>query len=57
MTKQKKEMTDCEKQLRHMVDNIADEISGNKPIDPESCQRYHELDDEEKKDDKDDNEE
>ena len=41
MTKEKK-LTDCEKQLRRMVDNIAGEINGDKPIDPESCQRYHE---------------
>ena len=49
MTKEKK-LTDCEKQLRSMVDNIASEINGDKPINPESCERYHNLSDEEKKD-------
>ena len=49
MTKRKK-LTDCEKQLRGMVDSIADQINGDKPIDPESCQRYHDLSDEAKKD-------
>ena len=44
MTKEKK-LTDCEKKLRSMVDNIASEINGDKPIDPESCQRYHGLND------------
>ena len=45
-----KKLDDCEKRLRRMVDNIADQINGDKPIDPESCQRYHDLSDEEKKD-------
>lgn len=32
-----------------MVDNISDEISGHREINPETCQRYHDLNDEEKK--------
>ena len=29
-----KKLDDCEKRLRRMVDNIADQINGDKPIDP-----------------------
>ena len=43
-----KKLTDCETQLRNMVDSIASQINGDKPIDPESCERYHDLSDEEK---------
>ena len=45
-----KKLSDCEKKLRRMVDNISDEISGHREINPETCQRYHDLNDEEKKD-------
>ena len=46
----KKQLTDCEQRLREHVDMIAEHIQGTIPIDPEDCNRYYELDEEEQKD-------
>tara|TARA_R100001594_G_C3953112_1_gene243516 strand:+ start:23 stop:409 length:387 start_codon:yes stop_codon:yes gene_type:complete len=46
----KKQLSKCEQQLRDTVDRIAGHIEGTIPIDPETCNRYYELDEEEQKD-------
>ena len=48
MSALRKEET-TEQQLKRMVESIAKEITSGK-LDPESCERYHDLDEEEKKD-------
>tara|TARA_R100001443_G_scaffold13550_1_gene23565 strand:+ start:156 stop:542 length:387 start_codon:yes stop_codon:yes gene_type:complete len=48
--KNKKQLSECQQQLRDIVDTIAGHIEGTIPIDPESCNRYCELDEEEQKD-------
>ena len=46
----KKQLTDCQQQLREQVDMIVGHIQGTISIDPEDCNRYYELDEEEQKD-------
>lgn len=46
----KKQLSKCEQQLREQVDMIVGHIQGTISIDPETCDRYYELDEEEQKD-------
>ena len=48
--KQETKQETTQEQLERHCKSIANQINGTKKIDPESCERYHDLNEEEKKD-------